>query len=168
MPEISGIIFYGRSGDELLKTVESLAQYLIKQGFYVMVYPEYDPERRETIAKVHMRILDSKAHGRGPIKEPDVVVVTDHRLLDTHADEVMSARKYVIINAPSRDIAMKVSGAGKRVIYVNTSRYGRVGRNDVVTAMLGAVLRVMGIEDMDWLRSNSTLAKLTYNDAEIL
>lgn len=108
MPEIHEIIFYGRSGDGIHAIVDKLAQTLIKQGFYVISYPEYDPERRETLAKVHVRISKEPVYVRGPVINPEIAVLFDVRLLQNN-QEVLNAKK-LIINAPSRELVMKYTG----------------------------------------------------------
>ncbi len=105
MPEVREIIFYGKSGDGIHIVADQLAQELIKRGFYVISYPEYDPERRETIAKVHVRFSKGPIHVRGPVTNPEVAVFFDVRLLKS-GREALGARK-LIVNAPSRDLVMK-------------------------------------------------------------
>ncbi|WP_243666059.1 2-oxoacid:acceptor oxidoreductase family protein [Vulcanisaeta sp. JCM 16159] len=64
MPEIREIIFYGKSGDGIHTIADQLVQRLIKRGLYVISYPEYDPERRETLAKIHVRVSKEPIHIR--------------------------------------------------------------------------------------------------------
>ena len=102
MPEVHEVIFYGKSGDGIHLMVDRLVQDLIRRGFYVMAYPEYDPERRETVAKVHVRVSKEPIYERGPVTRPEVAVFMDFRLLK-HAKETLGAGK-IIVNAPSKDL----------------------------------------------------------------
>ena len=108
MPEVHEIIFYGKSGDGIHAVADQLAQSLIKRGFYVVSYPEYDPERRETTAKIHVRVSKEPVHVRGPVTNPEIAVFFDVRLL-RYSQEVLNAKK-LIVNAPSREFVTKYAG----------------------------------------------------------
>jgi len=108
MPEVHEVIFYGKSGDGIHLMVERLVQDLIRRGFYVMAYPEYDPERRETVARVHVRVSKEPIYERGPVTRPEVAVFMDFRLLK-HAKEALGAGK-IIVNAPSKDLLSNYLG----------------------------------------------------------
>ncbi|GAB6947898.1 hypothetical protein JCM16161A_20280 [Vulcanisaeta sp. JCM 16161] len=126
MAEVREIIFYGKSGDGVHALVDQVAQRLIKRGFYVIAYPEYDPERRETLAKVHVRVSKEPIHVRGPVMNPEIAVLLDVRLLRDN-QEALGARK-IIVNAPSREIVTKYAGnVNGEVINVNLSELRRTG-----------------------------------------
>jgi len=108
MPEVREIIFYGKSGDGIHLLVDRLVQDLIKRGFYVIAYPEYDPERRETIARIHVRISRDPIYERGPVTKPEVAVLMDARLL-RYAEEALGAGK-IIVNTPSKDLLSNYLG----------------------------------------------------------
>lgn len=110
MPEIREIIFYGKSGDGIHTIADQLVQRLIRRGLYVISYPpEYDPERRETLAKIHVRVSKEPIHIRGPVMNPEIAVLFDVRLLRSN-QEVLSARKLIVNAPPSRELVMKYAG----------------------------------------------------------
>ena len=126
MPEVHEIIFYGKSGDGVHAVADQLAQSLIKRGFYVISYPEYDPERRETIAKVHVRVSKEPIHVRGPVTNPEIAVFFDVRLLKD-GRETLSAKK-LIVNAPSRELVTKYVGdVNGEVMSINLNELRRAG-----------------------------------------
>ena len=142
MPEIHEIIFYGRSGDGIHAVVDRLVQTLIKQGFYVISYPEYDPERRETLAKVHVRVSKEPIYIRGPVINPEVAVLFDARLLQSN-QEVFNARK-LIINAPSKEFIIKYAGnINGDVVSIDFNGLRRAGidySSHVINLILNALL----------------------------
>jgi pyruvate ferredoxin oxidoreductase gamma subunit len=75
MSRVREIIFYGKSGDNLQNVTDKLVQSLIKRGLYVTAYSDYDPERRESVAKVHVRIADGPIDVRGPVIAPEIAVL---------------------------------------------------------------------------------------------
>ena len=126
MPEVHEIIFYGKSGDGIHTVADQLAQSLIKRGFYVISYPEYDPERRETIAKIHVRVSREPIHVRGPVINPEIAVLFDVRLLKDN-QEALSAKK-LIVNAPSRELVTKYAGnVSGEVMSININELRRTG-----------------------------------------
>lgn len=103
MSEVREIIFYGKSGDGVHALADQLVQRLIRQGFYVISYPEYDPERRETLAKIHVRVSKEPIHVRGPVMNPEIAVFFDVRLLRDN-QEALGARKIIVNSPPSRNL----------------------------------------------------------------
>ena len=138
MPEVHEIIFYGKSGDGIHVVADQLAQSLIRRGFYVISYPEYDPERRETVAKVHVRVSKEPIHVRGPVTNPEIAVFFDVRLLKD-GQEALGARK-LIVNAPSRELVMKyVGNVNGEVMSVNINELRRSG-TDYVTHIANLII----------------------------
>ncbi len=139
MPEVREIIFYGKSGDGGVHTVaDQLVQRLIKQGFYVISYPEYDPERRETLAKIHVRVSKEPIHVRGPVMNPEIAVFLDVRLLRDN-QEALGARK-IIVNSPSKELVTKYAGnVNGEVISINLSELRRAGV-DYTTQVINLII----------------------------
>ncbi|GAB6945613.1 2-oxoacid:acceptor oxidoreductase family protein [Vulcanisaeta sp. JCM 14467] len=142
MPEVHEIIFYGKSGDGIHVVADQLVQSLIKRGFYVISYPEYDPERRETIAKVHVRVSKEPIHVRGPVTSPEIAVFFDVRLIKD-GREALSAKK-LIVNAPSRELVTKYVGdVNGEVMSINLNELRRAGADyamHVVNLIINALL----------------------------
>ncbi len=127
MPEVREIIFYGKSGDGVHAVADQLVQRLIRQGFYVISYPEYDPERRETLAKIHVRVSKEPIHVRGPVMNPEIAVFLDVRLLRDN-QEALSARKIIVNAPPSRELVTKYAGnVNGEVISINLNELRRAG-----------------------------------------
>ncbi|WP_243679325.1 2-oxoacid:acceptor oxidoreductase family protein [Vulcanisaeta distributa] len=106
---------------------DQLVQRLIRQGFYVISYPEYDPERRETLAKIHVRVSKEPIHVRGPVMNPEIAVFLDVRLLRDN-QEALSARKIIVNAPPSRELVTKYAGnVNGEVISINLNELRRAG-----------------------------------------
>ncbi len=128
MPEIHEIIFYGRSGDGIHMVADQLVQALIKRGFYVISYPEYDPERRETLAKVHIKVSNEPINARGPVTKPEIAVFFDIRLLQNN-QETLNAKK-LIVNTANREFVSKYLGnTDAYIISIDVHELRRTGNN---------------------------------------
>ncbi|BDR92359.1 2-oxoacid:acceptor oxidoreductase family protein [Vulcanisaeta souniana] len=128
MPEVHEIIFYGRSGDGIHMIADQLVQTLIKRGFYVISYPEYDPERRETLAKVHIRVSKEPINAREPVSKPEIAVFFDVRLLQNNRETIGVGK--LIVNAPSKELVSKYLGnTDAHVISIDIHGLRRAGSN---------------------------------------
>jgi pyruvate ferredoxin oxidoreductase gamma subunit len=144
MPEVREIIFYGKSGDGIHLLVDRLVQELIKRGFYVIAYPEYDPERRETIARIHVRISRDPIYERGPVTKPEVAVLMDARLL-RYAEEALNAGK-LIVNAPSEDLLVNyLNGNARPEIHIINLDGLKRGGIDYALYMADLVMKTLNL-----------------------
>ncbi len=78
---VLNIRWHGRGGLGAKTAALMLAEAVIDLGGYAQASPEFGPERRGAPVQAYTRIAPHPIRHRGPIEEPDVVVVLDDRLL---------------------------------------------------------------------------------------
>jgi len=151
------IRWHGRGGFGAKTAAALLAELIIDLGGYGQAAPEFGPERRGAPVQAYTRIGPEPIHRRGPIDEPDVLVVLDPRLLPTPPVTAgLQATTRILVNAPA---AVDVAGVpAAQIVSVDASRIARqhVGRDIPNVPMLAAVVRlclaVPPDEFLAWLR----------------
>ncbi len=95
------IRWHGRGGLGAKTAALMLAEAVIDLGGYAQASPEFGPERRGAPVQAYTRIAPHPIRHRGPIEEPDVVVVLDSRLLGA-PETLQGARPdtWVVVNTP--------------------------------------------------------------------
>ncbi len=135
------IRWHGRGGSGAATAAALLAEAIIDAGGYAQAAPEFGPERRGAPVQAFTRIGAGRIRQRGPIEEPDVVVVLDARLV--RSPEITSGVRpgtRVLVNAPGAVTVPQVPA--DHVITVDASRIARqtVGRDIPNIPMLAAVV----------------------------
>lgn len=148
------IRWHGRGGFGAKTAAALLAELAIDAGAYGQAAPEFGPERRGAPMQAFTRIGPEPIRHRGPIHEPDVLVVLDARLLSAAAVVAGIRREtWVLVNAPS---PVDVPGVpASRVVTVDASRIARqhVGRDIPNVPMLASlVARFVPVGREEFLR----------------
>ncbi|MCS7173493.1 MAG: 2-oxoacid:acceptor oxidoreductase family protein [Armatimonadetes bacterium] len=124
---IRNIRWHGRGGFGAKTAALLLAEAVIEAGGYAQASPEFGPERRGAPVQAYTRVSPYPIRRRGPIEEPDVVVVLDHRLLAV-PDVLRGIRPstWVVVNAPrpvrapgvpvDQVVTVDASGIAQRVL----------------------------------------------------
>ncbi|MCG2879994.1 MAG: 2-oxoacid:acceptor oxidoreductase family protein [Vulcanisaeta sp.] len=149
------ITFYGRGGQGAVTAAQIIAQAAIKRGLFASSFPEYGAERRGAPVRAYVRLSREPIVAREPIERPNISVVFDVRLLRIFNIPAIT-RDTIVVNASSKDeVKQELSSFNGRVIYVNA--YGiamkHLGRPIVNTTMLGALLRVLDLVDIETVKA---------------
>ncbi len=155
MKRVFEIRWHGRGGLGAKTAALLLGEALIQKGKYAQAFPEYGPERRGAPVKAYNRISDEPIRVHCGITNPDVVVVLDPSFLaspDTYQGLDRESGK-VIVNSEfsPEELIKKFNIEGYKVYSVNASGISReiLGRNLPNTPMLGAVIRVTGLMELE-------------------
>lgn len=132
-----------------------LATAALRAGYYLQSLPDFGAERSGAPISAHTRISKIPPVDRGPIGEPDVVIVLDTSLIgqiDMLAGLVPDGA--VIVNTPDPDSAAVTRldlSAQQELWTVNGSGIGMelLGRNLPNTPVLGAFARAVPVLELD-------------------
>jgi len=75
------IRFHGRGGQGIKLGARALGSAFFAEGFEVQDSPRYGAERRGAPISAYVRASHGAIHERGPIREPDLVIVADETLV---------------------------------------------------------------------------------------
>ncbi len=148
------ITFYGRGGQGAVTAAQIIAQAAIRRGLFASAFPEYGAERRGAPVRAYVRLSREPVLAREPIERPDISVVFDTRLLNVFNIPAIT-RRYIVINASSKDEVKQVlSSFNGTVVYVNAYEIStkHLGKPIVNTTMLGALLKVLDLVDLDTVK----------------
>jgi 2-oxoacid:acceptor oxidoreductase gamma subunit (pyruvate/2-ketoisovalerate family)/2-oxoacid:acceptor oxidoreductase delta subunit (pyruvate/2-ketoisovalerate family) len=145
------IRFHGRGGQGAVTSAELLAQAAILEGKQARAFPSFGPERRGAPVTAYCRISDRPLRLRTVISEPDIVLVLDPSLFD--AVDVTAGLKdngILVINTKNDPKHFAVRGV-KQVATVDATHIAMevLKRPITNTVLLGALIRVCAIVDMD-------------------
>ena len=148
--------FHGRGGQGAVTSAELLAQAAIREGKHAQAFPSFGPERRGAPVQAFSRISDDQhIRLRAEVTEPDVVIVLDPGLLQVvDVNSGLKEGGITVINTRKtpRDIRAKLSSA-HRIATVDATQIARdvLGVPITNTTMLGALVKVTGVVDIDAL-----------------
>lgn len=146
---------HGRGGQGAVTSVELLALAAINEGKYALAFPSFGPERRGAPILAFVRTDSKPVRIRSEIKEPDVIVVFDPRLIDVV--DVTSGLKengIAIVNSKRTPQEIKAKLGNKwQVATVDATSIARnvIGVPIVNTTMLGAIIKLTHLVDIDSL-----------------
>jgi pyruvate ferredoxin oxidoreductase gamma subunit len=147
--------FHGRGGQGAVTSVEIIALAAINEGQYALAFPSFGPERRGAPVLAFVRTDDQPIKIRAEVKEPDVVVVFDPRLIDIiNVTSGLKEKGIVVVNSRRTPQEIKSAmGNGFRVATINATEIARetIGVPIVNTTMLGAVVRASEIVKLESL-----------------
>jgi pyruvate ferredoxin oxidoreductase gamma subunit len=154
------IRWHGRGGQGTVTAAKVLADACLSGGRHVQAFPEYGPERAGAPLRAFSRISDKEIRMHCPVLNPSIVGIVDATLID--AIDVTGGAKddAVFIVNTARDAAeiRKRLGAKdtQKVFTVDASKiaiesFGRAMPN---SSMLGAIVKVTGIVELDVLLAN--------------
>jgi 2-oxoacid:acceptor oxidoreductase gamma subunit (pyruvate/2-ketoisovalerate family) len=151
------IRWHGRGGQGAVTAAEILATAVINEGRYAQAFASFGPERRGAPVLAFTRISEKEILLRSQIYEPDVVVILDQNLVTMEGlEQGLKAGGTAILNTASepKDFAERFTAAGKIATVDATSiAIKELGTPITNTAILGALVRVMGIVKMETLES---------------
>ena len=146
--------WHGRGGQGAWTASELLARAAIHEGKFIQSFPEFGPERMGAPVTAFTRISDKAIKVHCMVYNPDVVAVLDPTLIKAvPVIEGLNKEGNVIIN--STDSPANV----KRALKADRGKFWTVpateiaiktlGRPIMNTALLGAVVRVTGIVNLE-------------------
>jgi len=151
------IRWHGRGGQGAVTAAEILAMAVIDEGGYAQAFAAFGPERRGAPVLAFTRISESEILLRSQIYEPDVVVVLDHNLVGMEGlEQGLKPNGTAILNTSSKPEAFtgKFAYASKIATVDATSIAIReLGSPITNTAILGALVRVMGVVKLETLEA---------------
>jgi len=150
---------HGRGGQGAVTAAQVLAAAAIEKGLYAQAFPEFGAERRGAPVKAYTRIADEVILEREPVVNPDIVLVLDSTLSPKIYMEGLKEGGVLVINTAKKpeEVLRELEEAGCRkpgtlVTVDATSIALKLFRAPIVnTAMLGALLKVLDVIDMDTL-----------------
>lgn len=147
------IRWHGRGGQGVKTACEFVAAVAIQGGKYSQGFPEYGPERSGAPMKGFTRISSEKIREHCSIYHPGVVLVLDESLVGPEdVCEGLADGGSVIINT-KRDAASFSDLCGGTIWTVDATSIAieEIGRPIPNMPMVGALLKVTGILDLDHL-----------------
>lgn len=154
MAKLTEIRWHGRGGQGAKTAALLFGEALLGQGKYIQAFPEYGPERMGAPVQSYNRISDQPITIHCGVTSPQVVVVLDPTLMDTvDVTSGLPEDGTIIINTdqPASKFREKLGLKSQRVYIVDASRIAMetIGRNIPNTPMMGALVRVTGLVDLE-------------------
>jgi len=151
--EMVEIRIHGRGGQGAKSASQLIVEAALDEGKQIQAFPEYGPERSGAPMVTYARISDSPIRTYEPVLKPDVVMVIDPTLIgQVDVTKGMDDESMLIVNttSPASDIK-KQTGFGGRTYTVDATgiSIGLLGRNLPNTPMIGALIKVSGVVDMN-------------------
>ena len=150
------IRFHGRGGQGAVTSAEMVAYAAIIEGKYAQAFPSFGPERRGAPVLSFARVSEAPIRIRAGIEEPDVVVVLDPSLMRiTNVALGLKEKGVVIANTKRTPQELRpLFPNPTRLAVVDATRIARefLGVPVTNTTMLGALIKVTGIVDLESLR----------------
>ena len=132
---------------------EILAGAALLEGKYMKAFPEFGPERMGAPIRAFARVSDEPIKVHSQVYFPDYVIVLDPTLIgNVNVLEGMKAEGGLIANyQEGKDALKKALATDLDVHAVNATKIAleTVGKPLANTAMLGALVRVSGIVELD-------------------
>jgi pyruvate ferredoxin oxidoreductase gamma subunit len=152
------IRWHGRAGQGVVTAGELLAEAAMEEGKYFQAFPDYGPERMGAPVKSYTRISDQPIEVHYQIHTPDVVVVVNPNLIGVvDLTEGLAEKGSVLINTTHSPAEVRaqlgLAGRPVKVWTVDATRIGMetLGRDIPSTIMLGALIRAVGLIQLDTL-----------------
>ena len=153
--DIVEIRIHGRGGQGAKSASQLIVEAAMEHGKQVQAFPEYGPERAGAPMVTYARISDQRITTYEPVLRPDIVLVIDPTLIEQiEVTKGMKSNSILIVNSTksSGDIKKETGYNGKTYTVDATGISIRhIGRNLPNTPMLGALIKVTGVIDMEHL-----------------
>ena len=146
--------FHGRGGQGVVTGARLLAEAALLEGKYVHSFPSFGPERSGAPITGFTRLSGKKFYLKTEIYEPDIVIVQDNTLLE-QVNVLAGIKKdgLIIVNHSNKKVLMQKlhPPASVKVGIVNATKIAetRLGRPTVNTAMIGAIVKLTAIVNID-------------------
>ncbi len=150
------IRWHGRGGQGVKTSATFLADAIISSGKYGQGFPEYGPERRGAPIKGFTRISNEPIKMHCAVYNPEIVVVVDPTLLSSiNVKEGLIENGTIIVNTQKSvdDLRKQIDFDEGTVGVVDATNIAieEIGRPIPNTPMLGALMKVTDILDLDTL-----------------
>lgn len=154
MGKMVEIRWHGRGGQGAKTASLLLADAAFNTGKYIQGFPEYGPERMGAPITAYNRISEDKITLHSNIYFPDYVVVVDETLLSSvDVTAGLKEEGAIIINTSKtpEEIRPLLKGYKGKVCTIDAREISEacLGRYFPNTPMLGAVVKVSGIMDIE-------------------
>jgi len=149
------IRWHGRGGQGVVTASRILATAALNGGYYLQSLPDFGAERSGAPISAYTRISETPPVDRGPITNPDIVILLDASLIgqvDVLSGLVGDGVVVVNMADPGSDAVRELGAqAGQELWTVDASGISRelLGRNLPNTPMLGAFVRAAPVMDLE-------------------
>ncbi len=156
MKEMFEIRWHGRGGQGAKTAALLFGNAAVSTGKYIQAFPEYGPERMGAPVASFNRISSKPIRVHSGITNPDVVIVLDVSLIEqvNVLEGLDPERGILIVNTSEspEEIKKKLNFNGK-VYTVDATKISieTIGRDIPNTPMMGALVRVSGLIDINEL-----------------
>jgi pyruvate ferredoxin oxidoreductase gamma subunit len=151
------IRWHGRGGQGAKTAAAMVAEVAVDAGKCAQAAPEYGAEREGAPIKAYTRIADDLIRVHDAIYYPDIVVVLDDTLLVSQGvDSGLSEQGILLVNTRMSPAEVrKLLGLKGRKVYAldaTTIALEEIKRPIPNTVMIGALLAVTGVVDVDHIK----------------
>jgi pyruvate ferredoxin oxidoreductase gamma subunit len=151
------IRWHGRGGQGAKTAAAMVAEVAVDAGKCAQAAPEYGAEREGAPIKAYTRIADDLIRVHDAIYYPDIVVVLDDTLLVSQGvDSGLSEDGLLLVNTRMSPAEVrKLLGLKGRKVYAldaTTIALEEIKRPIPNTVMIGALLAVTGVVDVDHIK----------------
>lgn len=155
MKEMLEIVIHGRGGQGAKTAGQLLVEAANEKGKQVQAFPEYGPERTGAPMKTYARVSDRPIKTYAPVTKPDIVMVIDPTLMGQIDFRQEAGNEGMLIINTDEDpgAVKKETGFRGRVCTIDATGISikHVGRNLPNMPMLGALIKVTGVVELDSL-----------------
>jgi pyruvate ferredoxin oxidoreductase gamma subunit len=172
---VTEIRWHGRGGQGAKTAALLFAEAALGEGKNIQAFPEYGPERMGAPVAAYDRLSEEPITLHCGITEPHIVVVLDPTLMGkVDVTAGLPADGILLINSTDDPGAIRraLRLEGRRIFTVDASRISRetIGREIPNTPMLGALVRVSGLLDLERMLEDTRgkLEKKFANKPEVI
>jgi pyruvate ferredoxin oxidoreductase gamma subunit len=141
--------WHGRGGQGCFTAARILGASAVNEGLYALAFPSFGPERRGAPVLGFTKIDYAPVTDRSEIKSCDFIVVMDDSILDENVVRGLNPKGAVIVNTTHSSFPF----IDERVRFTGFNAYDAaiklIGKPIVNTALLGALIAVSGIVDIE-------------------
>lgn len=154
MKDLVEIRWHSRGGQGAKTGALVLAEAAMDEGKYIQGFAEYGPERMGAPMKAYNRISSSPITVHYGITNPDAVVLLDTTLLEkVDITEGLAEDGVIVVNTSESPAKVRelLGIEGRKIFTIDASKISRdnIGRDIPNTPMIGALLKVTSIMDVD-------------------
>jgi pyruvate ferredoxin oxidoreductase gamma subunit/2-oxoisovalerate ferredoxin oxidoreductase gamma subunit len=151
------IRIHGRGGQGAVVASQIVARAAFLKGLYVQAFPQFGVERRGAPVLAFARLSETPIRLRTAVYNPNHVMVLDQALLD-HVDVTVGLQEdgWIIINSPRPPASFELHKSWNvatvdAITIAASNGIGTETQPIVNTTMVGALVRVTGIVELDHL-----------------
>ncbi|MEA3316532.1 MAG: 2-oxoacid:acceptor oxidoreductase family protein [Bacteroidota bacterium] len=142
--------WHGRGGQGSFTVARLLGKAAVLfEDKYALAFPSFGPERRGAPVLGFTKIDDKKISDRSEVQECDYVVVLDESLIDENISKGLKPDGVIIINTAKPAKYENLKEVNTAFIDATSLALEILGRPITNTAMLGALIAVSGIIDLE-------------------